>query len=292
VFILPYGHDQSVYGRPWATWALIALNALVFAYTWIAGMEPEDEVEEAAAEALEVHDLYPDARIDRALVDRAPERVREILTPWVRADDNEVVTDGDLALEDAVQGLLDALDRVPAYKLGYRPGDPSALTFLTSTFVHADIWHLLGNMLFLWLAGAVIECFWGVRAYAALYALAGFVATIAHHVAFPDSQTPLVGASGAISGMLGAFVVGYPKTRVRLLYGIFPIGMGHVYLRAWLLIPIWAAIQVLWAFVDLGDGTAHWAHVGGFFVGVAAAIVMKRLDWVIEDAGDGRPGPP
>lgn len=289
MFILPYGHDQSVYGRPYATWALIAINALVFAYTYFAGLGAESQVEAAARAVYDTHLELPDARIDPALLLRAPDAIREVLRPL--ADDDGGVTDEDAILEDSVRRLLRSVERVPAHRLGYRPGDPSPLTFFSSAFVHADLWHLLGNMFFLWLAGAVIECFWGARMYLVLYAVAAAIATGTHHLAFPDSLTPLVGASGAVSGILGAFVVGYPRTRIRVLYFAIPIGFGHLYMPAWLLIPLWAALQLLWALIDDGGGVAHWAHVGGFAIGIVAAIVMKKLDWVIADAGDGTRGP-
>ncbi len=75
-------------------------------------------------------------------------------------------------------------------------------------FVHANLWHLLGNMVFLWLAGAVIECFWDRGPFVGLYFVAGAAAVLAQHLADPDSMVPLVGASGAIAGRLGASLIG------------------------------------------------------------------------------------
>lgn len=289
MFILPYGHDQSVYGRQWATAALIAINVLVFAYTWWAGLEAEDELHAALADLLDVRADHPDASVDASLLERAPRAVRDAFEGIVRVqhDDTAPLTDDDLVLEDATRDVLAAVDRLPTQRFGYRPGDPSVLTFLSSMFVHAGLWHLLGNMLFLWLAGAVIECFWNRAPYLALYFVAGAGALLAQHLTTHDGMVPVVGASGAISGLLGAFVVGYPKTRIRMLYAVWPIGIGHFYIRAWLLIPAWALLQLAFALVAADDGVAYWAHVGGFAVGVVGAIVMSRLGWVIEDAGDG-----
>lgn len=289
MFVLPYGHDQSVYGKQWVTYAVIALNVLVFAYTAWTGIDAEREIEDAAARVLEVRSQHPSASIDPSLLDGVPERLREALVVTVRVADDEAapLEEGDLALEDATRDLLAAVRAHPTYRLGYRAGEPSVLAVVSSMFVHAGFWHLLGNMLFLWLAGAVIECFWDRGPFVALYLVAGAAAVLAQHLADPDSLVPLVGASGAIAGLLGAFLVGYPHTRIRVLYFFWPFGLGHFYIRAWLLIPFWALLQLFWALLDVDEGVAYWAHLGGFAVGVVGAVVMRRLGWVIEDAGSG-----
>ena len=260
MIVLPYGHDQSVYGRQWVTFGLIALNFAVFALTWWVEGDADAEIERRAQVFTVLTFTHPEAPL----------------------------TDVDIELENATRDLIAAANELPTVGYGYRPGDPSPVTFLTSLFLHAGIWHLLGNMLFLWLAGAVIECFWDRLPYLGLYLLAAFGAIVAHHLAHPGSMTPVVGASGAIAGLLGAFVVGYPRTRVRVVWGMWPFGLGHAYVPAWLLIPAWLLMQLAFALIGLDEGVAHWAHVGCFAVGVAGAIVMHRFGWVIEDAGDGR----
>ena len=287
MIVLPYGHDQSVYGRQWVTYGLIALNVAAFAVTWVveerASARLEARIEALADARLE----HPDARIDPSVLAGAPDGAVEIFAGIVQRDEDAPLTDEDIALEGATRDALSALGELPSQRFGYRPGDPSPLTFVTSLFLHGGLWHLLGNMLFLWLAGAVIECFWDSLPFLGLYFLAGAGATLAHHLSAPDSMTPVIGASGAISGLLGAFVVGYPRTRVRLLWAVWPIGIGHTHVPAWALILVWAGLQIAWALIDPGDGVARWAHLGGFAVGVIGALVMKRMGWVIEDAGDG-----
>jgi len=290
MILLPYGHDQSVYGRQWVTWALIVLNVLVFFFTWVSGFGVEDELERRTRAFESVLLTYPDAQIDVSVLDGAPGELREVLSDLVQLDATAPLTEGDIALEDATRDLLETYRGLPAQRFGYRPGDPSALTLMSSLFVHGGFWHLFGNMLFLWLAGAVIECFWDRGLFLGLYVLAGVGATLAQHLSEPHSLVPIIGASGAISGMLGAFVIGYPKTRVRMLWAAIPFGVGHFHVPAWLLIPLWAAIQLFWALLTPHDGVAHWAHLGGFAVGVVAAVVVKRMDWDIADAGDGRSG--
>ncbi|MEQ8452875.1 MAG: rhomboid family intramembrane serine protease [Sandaracinaceae bacterium] len=290
MILLPYGHDQSVYGKQWATYGLIALNLLVFLYTWASGFGMDDELSHRMSDVEAVLIAYPDAHIDAALLEDTPAGIRAVLGDLVEPDPDSPLTEGDLALENATADLLDTFRALPEQRLGYRPGDPSALTALSSLFVHGGFWHLFGNMLFLWLAGAVIECFWDRGLFLGVYFLAGLGATAAQHLAEPDSLVPIIGASGAISGLLGAFVVGYPKTRVRMFWAAIPFGFGHFYVRAWLLIPLWAGIQLFYALLAFEDGVAHWAHLGGFAVGVVSAIVVKRMDWDIADAGDGSSG--
>ncbi len=283
MFILPYGHDQSVYGRQWVTWGLIALNIGAFGWSWIASQNAEQELGEAIRTLAVERIRHPDASVDPAILRTSPEIAEELSFLSPREDDAPL-TDEDLALEAATRRTIDALHALPEQRFGYQPAAPSVLTFFTSMFMHADIWHLFGNLLFLWLAGAVIECFWDRIPYILVYIAAGAGAILAHQLAFPDSYVPLIGASGAISGLLGAFVVGYPRTRIRLLYFVPWAGFGHAYIRAWLLIPGWLLLQIAFAVIDRESVVAHWAHVGGFAVGVASALFMKKMGWVIHDA--------
>lgn len=287
MIVLPYGHDQSVYGRQWVTFGLIALSSAVFAITWTVEGHADAEIERRARAFTVLTLVHPEARIDASAAEGANDRLGELLAPLVQQDPEAPLTDADIELENATRDLIAAANELPTVRYGYRPGDPSPVTFLTSLFLHVGIWHLLGNMLFLWLAGAVIECFWDRLPYLGLYFASALGAIVAHHLAHPGSMTPVVGASGAIAGLLGAFVVGYPRTRIRVLWAMWPFGFGHAYVRAWLLIPAWALLQLAWALFDLDQGVAHWAHIGGFAVGAVGAVGMHRLGWVIEDAGDG-----
>ena len=141
-------------------------------------------------------------------------------------------------------------------------------------------------MLFLWLVGVVIECFWERLPFAILYVAAGGVATLAHHLASPDSMVPLIGASGAIAGLMGAFVVGHPRTKIKVFYAAWVIRplVGTMSVAAWLLIPAWVALQIGYALLFPGDGVAYWAHVGGFAAGVIGALIMRWGGWVVYDA--------
>jgi membrane associated rhomboid family serine protease len=144
-------------------------------------------------------------------------------------------------------------------------------TPLFTLFLHGSWGHLLGNLWFLWVFGNNIEDSMGRGRFAAFYLLCGLAASAVHVLVDPRSPVPTVGASGAISGVLGAYLVLYPQVRVRTY--IPPI--FFVNLRAWMLLMWWFVLQVLGGLPQLmalvpeiSSGTAFWAHVGGFVAGL------------------------
>jgi rhomboid family protein len=140
---------------------------------------------------------------------------------------------------------------------------PWPLTILTSMFMHGSWLHIIGNMWFLWIFGDNVEEAMGSVKYLLFYLLCGLVAAMSQILMSADSQIPMVGASGAIAGVLGAYIVLYPHARVRCLWILF-ILITTVYVPAWLLLGIWFVSQ----FFIPGEGVAWMAHVGGFVAGV------------------------
>jgi membrane associated rhomboid family serine protease len=151
-------------------------------------------------------------------------------------------------------------------------------------FLHGSWMHLLGNMWFLWLFGNNIEDSMGHLRFISFYLLCGFAAAAAQITAGPDSAAPMVGASGAISGVMGAYLVLYPTVRV---YTLVPLGffITSMALPAWVMLGYWFAIQFFSGlFASGGDmgGVAFWAHVGGFVAGVALIKLFARGDYIAE----------
>ena len=153
------------------------------------------------------------------------------------------------------------------------------LTPLTSMFLHGSWGHLLGNALFFWVFGNNVEDSMGRFRFLAFYILCGLVAAATHVLLNPGSPIPTVGASGAISGVLGAYLVLYPRVRVRMYFP--PIFIFHVV--AWLVLVYWFAVQVLTGLPELSSmrrevsgGVAVWAHVGGFVAGVVLVKVFEN----------------
>ena len=144
------------------------------------------------------------------------------------------------------------------------------LTPLISIFLHGSWGHILGNMLFLWVFGSNIEDAMGPFRYLAFYLLCGLAAAAAHIVSSPASPVPTVGASGAISGIMGAYLLLYPTARIRMFFFIFVLRIP-----AWLVLIYWFLLQLSQGLAalspvrpDVSGGVAFWAHVGGFVTGL------------------------
>ena len=155
----------------------------------------------------------------------------------------------------------------------------NVLTPLTSMFLHGSWGHLLGNALFFWVFGNNVEDSMGRFRFLAFYLFCGLVAAGTHVFLNPSSPIPTVGASGAISGILGAYLVLYPRVRVRMYFP--PIFIFHVV--AWLVLVYWFAVQVLTGLPELNSmrrevsgGVAVWAHVGGFVAGVLLVKLFEN----------------
>lgn len=150
------------------------------------------------------------------------------------------------------------------------PGKSVYLAVLYSMFLHGSWLHLIGNMLFLWVFGNNIEDR-GKATYLGFYLLAGLVATAAHVAVQPASTIPVVGASGAIAGVMGAYLVLYPNVRIRsLIFIVFFVTFADI--RAKWLLGAWLILQF---FTNPAEGVAWVAHVGGFIFGVGAGLVWR-----------------
>jgi membrane associated rhomboid family serine protease len=151
-------------------------------------------------------------------------------------------------------------------------------TLITSMFLHAGLLHLLGNMLYLWIFGNNIEDTLGHFRFLVFYLLCGLAAAGAHLLSNPQSTIPTVGASGAISGILGAYLILHPQARVLTLV---PLGFFTrlIYLPAWFFLIVWFGMQLLSGWVNVGSkqvgGVAWWAHIGGFIAGIVLAPLLK-----------------
>lgn len=159
---------------------------------------------------------------------------------------------------------------------GFIPDQFSFIRIFTSMFLHAGIWHLLGNMLFLWICGDNVEDRVGHIKYFFLYIVCGFLAAVAHDkmTVNPEiRQIPCIGASGAVSGVLGAYCFIFPQSQIRFFYWFF-ILMGTFTLPSVVAIGLWFAKEAIPAVSGIERGIAHWAHVGGFLTGLILAIFL------------------
>ncbi|MBI4018496.1 MAG: rhomboid family intramembrane serine protease [Candidatus Aenigmarchaeota archaeon] len=159
---------------------------------------------------------------------------------------------------------------------GFTPAAASLLTIFTSMFLHGGFDHIFGNMWYLWLFGDNVEDRMGKPLFIAFYLLSGIAATATHYITNFGSIVPAIGASGAISGVLGAYWVMFPHVRVHVFSYYY---RGTV--SAQLMIGFWFLMQLFFGTASLvggaGSGIAFWAHVGGFVFGAAAAWAWLKI---------------
>jgi len=180
------------------------------------------------------------------------------------------------------------LQKVSAYDLfifrhGYRPAAPSVVDLFTAMFLHAGGWHLGGNMLFLWIFGDNVEHRLGRLGYLFAYLGTGVAATLFFALFVPDSPVPLIGASGAISGVLGFYYLWFPRNRVKTFVFLFPFIIGTYLIPARLVLGFYLLVDNLLPFLfdaGGGGGVAHGAHIGGFVAGALLAFGMDHLPGV------------
>jgi len=152
---------------------------------------------------------------------------------------------------------------------------PQIYTIFTSMFIHGGFAHIFGNMIILFFVGIPFEQRIGWKKFIVIYLIAGVVGTLTHSFINPDSVVPLIGASGAIFGIMGAFAFSYPHDKV-----IMPIGIGIMFLtkiKVVYAVMFFAVLETVIVFLDVQDTTAHFAHLGGLIGGmILAAILIKR----------------
>ena len=189
-------------------------------------------------------------------------------------------------LSKNVQSKIEEIRRSTlAYKFGFVAAEKNIVRVFTSLFVHSGIIHLLGNMLFFYVVGIAMEQYWGYWRFMVSYLLCGLFATFFFYITTllaPGGEladTPLVGASGAIAGIMGAFVVTQPKTKVHVL--LMLLWFKHkLKFSAFLYFGFWFSKELISLLSDLSfaSGVAHSAHVGGFATGIALGFIFKSED--------------
>lgn len=196
-----------------------------------------------------------------------------------------------LGVEPRLTASICGLGLIPAELLGYVPpgreveagacvltgGGASWHTVMTSMFMHGGWFHIIGNMWFLWVFGDNVEDSMGSQRFAVFYVLCGLAAAGLQVALNPSSPVPMVGASGAIGGVMGAYILLYPRVHVHMLI-IFGFFITTIAVPAMLMLGYWLFIQFIGAFGSMGSsggGTAFWAHIGGFVAGGALVFAFR-----------------
>jgi membrane associated rhomboid family serine protease len=253
--VIPIHDENPVRRTPVVTYALIIVNVVVFLFLEPLNHNPlggsQQTTLQAYCKQVAFFDEY--AAIPKELLTNDPVRHNEVVQ----------TTGGPRTCSSVTQD--------------YFPKKQPVLSALYSMFLHGGWLHLLGNMLFLYIFGNNIEDRLGRVRYLLFYLVAGYVAAYGFALANADSTTTLVGASGAIAGVLGAYLVLYPRARVRTL---IPIAFIFIWPRlpAWLVLGFWFVLQYWYSAgggVTSGAGVAYLAHVVGFLFGVLVALPLR-----------------
>lgn len=297
--IIPIGHAETEVRRlPWVSFAIVAICLVAFLATDVPSSESDSWLDERALDEAtdywlqhaylepryeildEVTYHLPDEQVDAFVAGLRDGNPGPSQPELFEAEQDEL----DRLSEAALQLHMDGSPDNDFKRWGLTPTQPSIRTLLSHQFMHAGWLHLLSNMFLLLLAAPAIEDRWGRPLFAVFYLLAGVAAGIFYTVVTPSSSIPMVGASGAIAGVLGAFLVRYWSTRINFAYFFF---FGFRWIRgtfqspAWVMIPLWFGTELFqaWLFhsAGLGNGVAYGAHVGGFLFGVAAALLVSTL---------------
>ncbi len=182
--------------------------------------------------------------------------------------------------EPGLSTSICTLGLIPADVLGTRPDGPIVcpiegggwFTVLSSMFMHGGWMHILGNLWFLWIFGNNVEDAMGHVRFVVFYLLCGIAAAAAQSIANPASSIPMVGASGAIGGVMGAYIVLYPRVNVHILFFVTTIAVPAV-----LMLGYWLVLQLIGSFGGSeGGGVAFWAHIGGFVAGALLVLLFKN----------------
>lgn len=274
-FLFPIRSESRVRRFPAVTVSLIVLNILIFLFSYPAMKRQHSFIIEKSIKLQEIEIRTLSLEDPSAIIEYAknPEVQRE------KIEKREIVISDELWEEwkNAYDEFQEARNKSISRKYGFVSTDFDLSTLISYMFLHAGFMHLFGNIWFLWLVGLNVEDEWGRPFFFGFYILSGIVAALLY-AAMSHSDLPLIGASGAIAGVMGAFAIQHYKSKIYFLFIlIFPFIFKVFPLYAWFYLPLWFVIQLFYA-VYLTDysNVAFWAHVGGFGFGVAVVLFLRH----------------
>lgn len=291
MLLLPIGQENAEIRRhPWVFWGLLGLNVLAFVLL-VLPFRQEDWASRVRHRAEEVGSYlvkHPYLRLPKGLMEQVPpEALSQIAEVRQAALSEEgvpipyVVREQQAELNRLAEAFLAAVGETPQHRWGLVPSRLRVSAFLTHMFLHAGWLHILGNLLFLYLTAPFVEDLYGRPLFLALYVGSGLLAAATHVWQHSHSALPLVGASGAIAGVMGAFLVRLGRSRIEfflLPVVILPWIRFRFFLPAFVFLPLWLLEQLWYARHEgLAPGTAWWAHVGGFVAGAGMALAIRSL---------------
>jgi len=305
MFLLPIGHQENTVRRlPWVSVSILLLCVAMQIYASAVQPGLDRELRSLLEERFTLERKLIAEHAARGAPGTKQQDIESLLhqlsdgidphelRDFIKGDEaallkklkaGELTEPGDVrfARYQAIDEDLKAVEaRTPAMMLGYKPAEGGLRSMLTSIFAHLGWLHLIGNMWFLYLVGCNLEDRWGNWQFLGFYLIAGCVAAGAFGALHAGSTTPLIGASGAVAGAMGAFMVCYARTRVKLFYayilvikprwGTFRAPTGFV-------LGLWLAEQIVMTIVEAhaGSSVAYSAHAAGFAFGAIVALVLR-----------------
>jgi membrane associated rhomboid family serine protease len=300
--LIPLRHE-NMQGRRWPviTIGLIALNTVIFLGTHWKMDEQAPELGEVRTHIVLLAAMHPELNLqgkaqdlvttvqtkNPALWKQAQNQNRDIHDAWdarmrMAADEHPEAMQQEMDSLSARYEELDATSLLSKY--AFIPVHPTAMSYLTANFMHGGWLHLIGNMWFLWLAGGILEDTWGRIIYPAFYLIAGILALQVHALVNAGSLTPTIGASGAIAGLMGAFLVRFPTVKIEMGW-LLMFRFYRFKAAAYWLLPLWLLMEIFYgSLFGQGSGVAHWAHIGGFIFGgvIALGVRASGLEQIAE----------
>lgn len=285
MILIPIGRDDAEIRRhAWVSYAIIALNVLMFIAVETSSRPSKVMgIQRGFSDAVEYLAAHPYLEIPAAMKPMVNDRGKAWLAERARTME-QLPTSTTIAIEqrrlDAmVNDAMRAVRTLPHIRFGYVPSEGGVFRLITSMFVHAGLMHLLGNLLFFFVSGPFIEDVFGRPLFAALYISGGIAASLTYAAQHPHGTVPLVGASGAIAAVMGAYLVRFLRSKVEFLFVpilLRPQWHFRFFLPAFVVLPLWFVQQWLEMMSEAGGGgVAFSAHVGGFVYGVAIALIVK-----------------
>ena len=294
--IIPIGHEHTTVRRlPWVTFSLMGLCLIDFLLTFSSDRKIQQEAFDGLDNAFDYFLEHPylelPPRFEQLLESQFGEEETRTQINLIRdlggeppASDRTLQAEQE-ELNELVDDAFGAMAESPIRRWGLVAADFRFPTFITYQFLHGGWMHLLGNLFLLFLAGPFIEDVWGRPLFASFYLVARAVAGLMFKVRYPELEGPLIGASGSIAGVMGAFLIRYWNTKIKFFYWISLIFTGTFTAPAWLMLPLWFFKEL--AFASLADsvapgggggGVAFWAHVWGFAFGVVVAYLIAKME--------------
>ena len=288
--IIPISHESNKVRRlPWVSFFIMASCLLINILISVEIGKTAEELESTAKELANYYIQHPYLKLDpetKKLLfgEKENEDAEKMLGVYRRRESRKIHLFQDeeqQKLDQLSQKVKNTIDNVPYRKYGFIPAQKSFISLVTYMFIHGGWLHLIGNLLLLYLTGPFIEDVWGRPFFTAFYIIAGLFSGFMFSLYYPNFMGPLIGASGAIAGLMGAFLIRYWRTKIKFFFFFFFIH-GTFKAPAWVMLPIWLALEIFSVnAIDSvnaeGGGVAHWAHIWGFIFGVVVAAGMKRF---------------